>query len=77
MGLLSIPIKYFGMISNNFSSNLLTTRTTYIPLAEFQNHNINTLLPKKDKDTSSINYWKPTSLLKVHYIIASKTIALK
>jgi len=46
-------------------------------LTELQKQSIITLLPKKDKDTLSINNWRPISLLNVDYKIASKVIANK
>ena len=36
-------------------------------LTELQKQSNITLLPKKDKDTLSINNWRPISLLKVDY----------
>ena len=44
-------------------------------LTELQKQGIISLLPKKDKDTLSINNWRPISLLNVDYKIASKAIA--
>ena len=46
-------------------------------LTELQKQSIITLLPKKDKDTLSINNWRPISFLNVDYKIASKVIANK
>lgn len=46
-------------------------------LTELQKQSIITLLPKKDKDTLSINNWRPISLLNVDYKIATKAIANK
>ena len=44
-------------------------------LTTLQKQGIISLLPKKDKDLSSLNNWRPLILLKTDYKIAIKTIA--
>lgn len=44
-------------------------------LTELQKQGIITLLPKKDKDTLSIDNWRPISLLNVDYKISTKVIS--
>ena len=44
-------------------------------LTSLQKQGIITLLPKKDKDSSNLNNWRPISLLNVDYKLATKSIA--
>lgn len=40
-----------------------------------QKQGVINLIPKKDKDTTSLNNWRPISLLNLDYKIATKAIA--
>ena len=44
-------------------------------LTQMQKQGIINLIPKKDKDTSSLHNWRPISLLNIDYKIATKAIA--
>ena len=57
---------YVNSINYSFESGSLT---------ELQKQNIITLIPKENKDTTSLDNWRPISLLNVDYKIATKVIA--
>ena len=57
---------YINSINYSYENNTLTT---------FQKQGIISLLPKKDKDLTSLGNWRPISLLNIDYKIATKTIA--
>ena len=61
-------LKEFYLKSINFS---------YVngSLTQLQKQGIINLIPKKDKDLSNLNNWRPISLLNVDYKIATKAIA--
>ena len=45
------------------------------PLTDLQKQSIITLIPKQNKDITSLENWRPISLLNVDYKIATKVIA--
>ena len=57
---------YIKSVNYSYEHNTLTT---------IQNQGIITLLPKKDKDLTSLGNWRPISLLNIDYKIITKTIA--
>lgn len=61
-------IKSFYLNSINYSFEIGS-------LTELQKQSIITLIPKQNKDITSLDNWRPISLLNVDYKIASKVIA--
>ena len=62
----TIKTYYINSINYSYQNNTLTT---------MQKQGIITLLPKKDKDLTSLGNWRPISLLNTDYKIATKTLA--
>ena len=57
---------YINSINDSFYTGSLT---------ELQKQSIITLIPKQNKDITSLENWRPISLLNVDYKIATKVIA--
>ena len=62
----SIKIYYINSINYSYANGNLT---------DMQKQGVITLLPKKDKNLSSLNNWRPISLLNIDYKITTKAIA--
>ena len=64
----TIKTFYIKSINYSYTNGSLTT---------LQKQGIITLLPKKDKDLTSLNNWRPITLLNIDYKIATKSIATR
>jgi exonuclease III len=75
-----LPAEFYKIFWNDIG-NLVTNAFNHAygqgEMTTSQKQSIITLLPKKDKDTSSLSNWRPISLLNTDYKIMTKCIAVR
>ena len=73
-----ITVEFYKLFWNNIKQYYVNS-TNYSfesgSLTELQKQSIITLIPKENKDITSLDNWRPISLLNVDYKIATKVIA--
>ena len=74
-GLTTEFYKIFWNILKKLFINSINYSYENCKLTELQKQGIITLLPKKDKDLTQLNNWRPISLLNIDYKISTKAIA--
>ena len=74
-GLTTEFYKIFWNTIKQFYINSINYSYEHNTLTQFQKQGIVSLLPKKDKDLTSLGNWRPISLLNIDYKITTKTIA--
>ena len=73
-----ITVEFYKLFWNNvkeFYVNSINYSFQTGSLTELQKQSIITIIPKQNKDLTSLDSWRPISLLNVDYKIATKVIA--
>ena len=73
-----ITVEFYKLFRNNIKQyyvNSINYSFKSGSLTELQKQSIITLIPKENKDITSLDNWRPISLLNVDYKIATKVIA--
>lgn len=73
-----IPVEFYKLFWPDIKTHLLNSLNYSFEtgkLTQLQNQGIITLIPKKDKDRTTLSNWRPITLLNTDYKIAAKSIA--
>ena len=77
-GLDGLPVEFYIVFWKDISDMLLDSFNFSLQnglMSSSQRNGVITLIPKKDRDTSYINFFRPISLLTVDYKLLAKTLA--